>query len=176
MELSNTGIQQKLHIEGIKEINKTPQRAAEITKKDGLDEVYFTAGDKSYVAFGKGMETSKFKAKEGITFEGSKAEINSTDNEVNSAKDGAKKALKSVIGVLGIGAGTVAAGTLGLGMTAFSMFGGSAAITTGFAIGGGVFTLAGAAAGGALVAGGGAIYGAIKAKDGNYEALNSVTK
>jgi len=168
MELSKINTQTSLQFEGIRELKVPVEAAKELTKKNGLDEVIFRAGDKDYIAFGKGMKVKGFK--EPLTYDGKAIKILHIDNETNTALEGVKKSFTSIPGFIAEGAGALGGGYLGLlGYGIACGLGGGMAAGAAIAMTGGL-VVAGVAVGAGLAAGGGAIYGA------NYKSIELAAK
>lgn len=76
----------------------TLDQLQKVLNKNGLDEVVFEQDGKAYVAWGRDMNLASFKnLKQGevptATYKGKPATVMLFDNEINSAKEGALKAL-----------------------------------------------------------------------------------
>lgn len=102
--------------------------AADKTKNNGLDEVFFTQNGKTYVAYGDSLNLSGLKKKQvpDVRFNGKPAMIVLHDDEINSIPEGILKggtqgikdvgettiqAVRSAIGVLGTGGAVAIVGT-----------------------------------------------------------------
>lgn len=102
--------------------------AADKTKNNGLDEVFFTQDGKTFVAYGDNLNISSLKKKQvpDVRFNGKPAMIVLHDDEMNSLKEGVWKggsqgvkdvaettiqAVRSAIGVLGTGGAVAIVGT-----------------------------------------------------------------
>lgn len=100
MSLTINGI--NIPVQGIRALKPgiTIEQASQKTKSNGLDEIFFTANGKAYVAYGDSLNLSGLKKNSipSVTFEGQKADIIAYDDEANSIWEGAKlgsaKALK----------------------------------------------------------------------------------
>ena len=173
MDLGRVDVQRSMHCEGIKELKVPVDVAKDVNKKNGLDEVYFNAGGKDYVAYGKGMSVDKLKASS-ITLEGKAAKVLDFNNEINSAGEGALKAPVKAAGFVleGVGALAGAYGTI-------ATYGVACGVGSGMASGaaimmGGAFIGAGVVLGAGIAAGGGALYGALRHAD--YGSIDKVAK
>jgi hypothetical protein len=175
MDLKSTQAKQALNYEGIREVNVPNSQALEKTKEDGLKEVFFKAGDKEYVAYGKNLDVDKFKNSFSTTFEGAEVKIDFVDNEANTALEGTNKALKSEDGIAAKSFAAVAGAGIGLvvGAVAGRFAGGpvftlvtavSSAIITGIAMA--KVTEAGVATAGAIKAG---------KKEADYQAVMQIS-
>ena len=56
MELNNLQTQKTLNYQGISELKVSVATAKKLHDNNGLDELYFRAGNKDYVLFGQGLE------------------------------------------------------------------------------------------------------------------------
>lgn len=137
--------------------------AAQTAKKNGADDVFFTIGQDTFVASGRGMALKGLKTGSAITHEGRQGTVTMIDNQVNTAGEGALKVLKPI---------TIAAG----GATAAGAAGGS--FLGGLASAGGAGAAVGAAVVGiyaagvaAVAVGGGALYG--KVRDVDLESMKA---
>ncbi|MEZ0368263.1 MAG: hypothetical protein ACAI44_04165, partial [Candidatus Sericytochromatia bacterium] len=63
------------------------------TKNNGLDEVYFTSGGRSYIAYGDSLNLSGLKRNQipTVTFNSTKADVVAYDDEANSVWEGMSK-------------------------------------------------------------------------------------
>jgi len=107
-----------LKTEGVAELRDAvnTQDAANLVKHDGLDEVFFAAGGKRFVAYGKGMNIPRNVATFGgavkpanAVFGRDAATILAVDNEVNSYREGAVDSLKRFGLMTSLKVGTIAA-------------------------------------------------------------------
>jgi hypothetical protein len=106
---------------------KTVADLKRLAEQDGLDQVYFTVADRSYVAEGDGLNLSGlrqngFQSTELILNQGTPAErsvvasVKLVDDEVNTASDGVKFAASKTWGVIAAGLG-ISAVTVGVAGT-----------------------------------------------------------
>lgn len=129
----------QIYVQGIRELKPglSIEKACQMTKNNGLDEVYFTSNNKSYVAYGDKLNISDLKKREIpiATFNGQKADIVSFDDELNTIGEGIVKGttnalkqtgesvigtVKNIIGSIGPTGVLVAGGTV-VGLTICSM-------------------------------------------------------
>lgn len=178
MELSNVNTLKNLNIDGVRELRVPIDVAQEVTKKNGFDEIYFSAGGKDYVAFGKGIDLKSLsKSLVPAKLKGLNIDIKYIDDEANTAAQGAKTALKSLTGKIVKGAGIIGGGFVGFLPVAIGnglAFGGAAIGTLGVIgfIGGGA--LIGGALAVGVTAGVGAAIGTFKGTD--MATIDKVTK
>jgi len=111
-----------INVQGIRPLKPglSVQEACEKTKKNGLDEVYFMSGGKTYLAYGDNLNLSDLSKREipRANFNGMSADIIAYEDEMNSVGQGIKTgvlkawketgnsvvgAVKSVIGTIGPG-------------------------------------------------------------------------
>ena len=153
--------------------------APQVARKDGADNVFFTAGRDTYVSSGRGMDLSKLKVGDEVRFHGQKGKIILLDEETNTAADGVRAVAKSVdVGTKvtafgGAVGGIVMAGSWASGLGAFGAAVAAPAVAAGAAVGGGVGLLA-AGAVGAAVTGVSAARGANRKVD--LDALRSLAE
>lgn len=85
----------EIAVQGIRTLRAgiTIEQAVQKTKNNGLDEVYFTAGGKNYVAYGDSLALSDLKRNKipAVTFNGAKADVVAYDDEANSLWEGMSK-------------------------------------------------------------------------------------
>ncbi len=166
MDIGSAQAKQKFNYEGIKEVKVPLAQAVEATKKDGLNEAFFTAGDKLYVAYGKKMDVCAIIvdfANSKTDFKGKEINLVDVDTEVdlNTPKIGDTAENGAGIGMLIGSVGTAILGILSGGEM------GLGAVVVGTAVGAGV--------GYGVGAGVGAIKGAM-VRNPDYSKLNLITK
>ena len=92
MSLTINGV--NIAVQGVRALKPgiTIEQASQKVKANGLDEVFFTANGKAYVAYGDSLNLSGLKKNNipSVTFEGVKADIISYDDEANSVLEGAR--------------------------------------------------------------------------------------
>jgi hypothetical protein len=172
MELNSISAMKKFNIEEIRELSTDLGDAVGddlqgYTEHNGLDEIFFRADGKDYVAYGKKIDTDAADDADNIakgssnplTFNGKEATIITIDDEANTFREGWFNATHSDVGTAIIG-GATAAG-LGMGFP-------GGAITMA------VFGAAGFAASTTLVGTVGAIHGAFNKPD--YSSIDEVAK
>src|SRR6476660_1270038 len=85
---------QAIKVQGVKELEPTLsiQEAAQKTKKNGLDEVYFTLDDKNYVAYGDKMDLSQLEKSKvpAISLNGKSGTFVTFEDEKNTIMNGIK--------------------------------------------------------------------------------------
>jgi len=164
------------------------EQLQKVIEKNGVDEVLFEQDGKAYLAWGRDMNLAGFKnLKQGevptATYKGKEATIMLFDNEINSAKEGALKAL-DIAKDVALGSGkfmlnqgiTIVSGGLALGSFAAMAKGATTAASFAAAKGLTVAALHGFARAGlwgaaivggaaALGTGGMAVYGAVRTSD-----------
>lgn len=128
-----------INVQGIRALKPglSVQEACEKTKKNGLDEVYFVSGGKTYLAYGDRLNLSDLARREipRATFNGIPADIIAYDDETNSVVEGMKtgvlkawkdtgnsvvSAVKNVISTIGP-AGSLVLGVGLIGLSAISL-------------------------------------------------------
>jgi hypothetical protein len=125
------------------------EQAKQISKKDGLDDVFLKIGNDTFVASGKGLDVKGIKAGDPVKVDGREGTVVSVDNKINSAKEGALAMLAptAVSGAVGGFAGFhYAMFSEGI-MIAAPISGGLAAAAFGAAVLAGTVVLGGAAYG-----------------------------
>jgi hypothetical protein len=103
-----------VNFQGIKELDPaiSIQEAAQKTKKNGIDEVYFTQDGKNYIAYGDQMDLSQLEKSPipAISLNGKEASLVTFEDEKNSVGDGVRKGaldgLKNASHVINNGTGT----------------------------------------------------------------------
>jgi hypothetical protein len=114
-------------IEGIRELNVPVKEAIEKTRRDGIDQIFFRAGGKDYVAYGKDINMESFidvadkssKAGDPMLFNGQEISIyaDAIDDEANTFRQGFNHALDKNQGLnatICVGAAAVGGSTAGL--------------------------------------------------------------
>ncbi len=103
----------QLNVQGIQELKSglSIQEAAAKTAKNGLDEVYFTANGKNYLAYGDALQIGELGKNNiaTVTYKGYTGNVVAYQNEANSALEGMKsgslegikKVKDSVLGAVG---------------------------------------------------------------------------
>lgn len=92
MSLTINGV--NIPVQGIRALRAgiTIEQASQKTKGNGLDEIFFIANGKAYVAYGDSLNLSGLKKNSipVVTFEGQKADIVAYDDEANGIWEGMK--------------------------------------------------------------------------------------
>lgn len=93
---------QSIAVQGVRELRPgiSIEQAIQKTKKNGLDEVFFTANGRAYVAYGDAINISKLKKNEipALMFNGVKADMHAFDDEANSVAEGAYRGALDELG------------------------------------------------------------------------------
>lgn len=93
MNLSING--QQIQVQGIRPLRPgiTIEQATQKTKGNGLDEVYFNANGRTYIAFGDALNISSLKKSQipAVMFDNKKADLITYEDEANSVWEGAKR-------------------------------------------------------------------------------------
>lgn len=86
---------QNISVQGIRELRPgiTIEQAVQKTKKNGLDEVFFMAQGRAYVAYGDSIDLSKLKKNDipAVMFNNMSADLIAFDDEANSIAEGAAR-------------------------------------------------------------------------------------
>lgn len=94
--------QQSIAVQGVRELcpGISIEQAVQKTKKNGLDEVFFTANGRAYVAYGDAINISKLKKNEipALMFNGLTADMVAFDDEANSITEGAYRGALDELG------------------------------------------------------------------------------
>lgn len=102
----------QLDVQGIKELKTglSIQEAAQKTKKNGVDEIYFTANGKNYLAYGDALKIGELAQNKiaTVTYNANAGSVVAYENELNSfgeglksgAMGGVKKAKDAVLGAV----------------------------------------------------------------------------
>ena len=142
----------QINVQGIRELKPgiSIQQACEKTKKNGIDEVYFTSGGKSYLAYGDSLNISDLAKKQiaRASFNGAQADVIAHEDEINSVGEGIRVgmlrawkdtsntvvgAVKNIVSSIGPSSAMMVGGGV-VGLTALSMFK-STTMSTGSMIG-----------------------------------------
>jgi hypothetical protein len=93
MNLSINGV--TVPVQGVRALKPgiTIEQASQRTKNNGLDEIYFTSGGKSYVAYGDSLDISSLKKNQipTVMINGLSADVIAYEDEANSAWEGARR-------------------------------------------------------------------------------------
>lgn len=93
MNLSINGV--TVPVQGVRALKPgiTIEQASQRTKNNGLDEIYFTSGGKSYVAYGDSLDISALKKNQipTVMINGLTADVIAYEDEANSAWEGARR-------------------------------------------------------------------------------------
>ncbi len=94
--------QQSIAVQGVRELRPgiSIEQAIQKTKKNGLDEVFFKANGRAYVAYGDAINISKLKKNEipALMFNGLQADMLAFDDEANSVAEGAYRGALDELG------------------------------------------------------------------------------
>jgi hypothetical protein len=94
--------QQSIAVQGVRELRPgiSIEQAIQKTKRNGLDEVFFKANGRAYVAYGDAINISKLKKNEipAIMFNGLQADMLAFDDESNSIAEGAYRGALNELG------------------------------------------------------------------------------
>ena len=94
--------QQSIAVQGVRELRPgiSIEQAIQKTKKNGLDEVFFTSNGRAYVAYGDALNISKLKKNEipALMVNGLKADLLAFDDEANSIAEGAYRGALDELG------------------------------------------------------------------------------
>ncbi len=152
MNLSINGV--TVPVQGVRALKPgiTIEQASQRTKNNGLDEIYFTSGGKSYVAYGDSLDISALKKNQipTVMINGLTADVIAYEDEANSAWEGARRgavhafkdtsdaisgAVRNIVTTIGPTAslaGGVGIAGLGIWQVWKSTQGGAAALSGGF--------------------------------------------
>ena len=117
MELNNLQTQKTLNYQGISELKVSVATAKKLHENNGLDELYFRAGNKDYVLFGQGLELKSLNNPVPTTLNGQQIEFLDRSNEINTASEGLKDIFNSVKGRTITALGVIGGGYAALKMT-----------------------------------------------------------